>query len=216
MVYKSRELDREIYLLNLQKEFICTSIRYKVYYMDTDRRHFKSVMLKKMNKIKSIAQKRHATIFNDEYTRSMVINSVVTEFGFPDMIYNERIQPDEVKKQYKFPYSGTMVRVAGSLGWTDYVDFDNKMVYVRFKKNEVSKPIHYKKVERLTLEETDRFYYYSRGEFVVDELEGVWFSKGYNHETDEIRFYDRNAKMHFDVKAKRVRRLLDGFTRMDS
>lgn len=217
MVYKSREIHIEKYIRLLQREYICTEIRYMTYEQDLDKGHFKEVMNKKRNKIESIAEDvGFTTIFNDDFIYADTISAVMNRYGFPNMIYNERVQPDEVKKQYRFPYSGTMVRVGRRIGLTDYVDFDNEKVYVRFRTGELSQPIFYKKVKRLTLAETDRYHYFRSGEFEIKNQFGTFQATGYDLLADEISLFDEAAGMNFMVAASQVRRILNGFTRLDS
>jgi hypothetical protein len=161
----------------LQKEYICTTIRKFIYSQTSDKKHFDNVLFKKKNKILSIGRKNKLNnIFNDKSILSEFYYEIVPEYGLPRFIYNERTQPDQIKKQYNFPYSGTLVEVKSKgskkIGVTDYVDFNNKAIYVRFLIGEKSERIYYKKVRRLSVEECDRYYYYKDGYYKYRNKEG--------------------------------------------
>jgi hypothetical protein len=193
MAYKSRIISLDAYFEILQKEYICTLIRKHIYPYKHDTNHFEKVMKKKEAKIRNISEKEGiGSIFNDTKVYIDLYMSIVSNYGFPKFIYNERIQPDEVKKKYRFPYSGTLVYVEDKdrVGLTDYFDFDKRVVFVRFDEGTVSQPYEHNVVHRLNLEQADRFYYYSDGEFLKDGINKIMKSTNYDHKSGIVELYD--------------------------
>lgn len=210
MGYKSRSISIADYITQLQLEYICTEIRFSIYQKQNDKRHFGRVMKKKRAKIESISKEEgFANMFEDAWLRSFLIKKVISEYGVPKFIYNERVQPDQVKKQYRFPYSGTLVysKEEGKIGVTDYVDFDSKSVFIQFESGTVSRPYHYQQIKRLSLQETDRYYYFVSGEFVVRGQSRPYSGVGYDFEGRKVHLLSEGSNV-FEVDEKNVRRLL--------
>jgi len=167
---KSRDLPLIEYLDALQREWMCTNIRHQLYERNLDKDHFKKVMAKKEQKILSIAEREniHSTIFNNEELYRKFWHDIIPIRGMPRFIYNERVLPDAKKRQYHFPYKGTMVKINSEqhsfkYGVSDYVDFDNEVVYVHPGLETGSVPVYYKCVKRMSLNETDHHFYYFPG-----------------------------------------------------
>lgn len=210
MVYKSRVISLEKYFNVLQKEYVCTLIRHHIYPNKHDRDHFVRVMTKKEAKINNISEKESlASIFTDTSVFSTIYSEIVGEYGFPNFIYNERIQPDEVKKHYRFPYSGTLVFVQdqNKVGLTDYYDFDKREVYVRFSEGLQSQAFEHNGVHRLTLEQSDKYYFYSKGDFIKEGIDTILTSVGYDYKTGIVELFDGNESL-YSSKGDDIRRIL--------
>lgn len=192
---KSRDLPLIEYLDALQREWMCTQIRFQLYERDLDKNHFKKVMDKKEQKILSIASREdvHSTIFDDNYLYKKFWHDIIPSRGMPRFIYNERVLPEAKKRQHHFPYSGTMVRISSEqhsfkFGVSDYVDFDNEAVYVQPGLGKESIPVHYKCVKRMSLEETDHHFYYYPGKIfiTIDNKIGSLVSAYFGEKTLEL------------------------------
>jgi hypothetical protein len=168
---KSRDVSTLDYLEVLQEEFICAVIRSKIYPRLSDKRHYEKVTEGKREKIVDIAKRNSLiTIFDDKDEYLEYWLKTVKSFGFPNFTYNQEYN----NSKSHFPYKGTIVEILDESSSFKYavshhVDFENQQVSVIEKEGgtEIHK-FHHKKIRRLTLEETDKmFYYYQGNEFKV-------------------------------------------------
>lgn len=162
---KNRHLSPFDYLDILQEEYICNDIRTKIYVRRADKDHFRRVLENKKNKIQSIADKNSLlTIFDNKDQYNRYWHRIVPAWGLPYFIYNESKKTQEDK----FPYKGTLVKYMiedqREYGFTIEVDFPNeKVLTTPVNEQEQVRRIHYQDVERLSVEETDQFFYYFTG-----------------------------------------------------
>lgn len=156
---KSRHLSFEEALQALEDEFICAKIRFQIYALNHDKRHWEKVMDAKKSKIKNLGlNKDLETMFDQIELEEEAWKRIVPEFGFPHFIYNEKFQEND--RKFTFPYSGTVVETCdGKYGHSDFVE--NGKIQIRIGKEFFE--YHLDEVKRLGPKETDMYYYYTPG-----------------------------------------------------
>ena len=207
---KNRHLSPFDYLDILQEEYICNDIRTKIYVRRADKDHFRRVLENKKHKIQSIADKNSlSTIFDSKDQYNKYWHRIVPEWGLPFFIYNEskKIQED------KFPYKGTLVKYLFEdryeYGFTIEVDFSNEEVVITpVNEQEEVRHIHYQDVKRLSVEETDQFFYYFAGNtFKVDTDEDVKIAIIVAADLDK-------KEAHFSINGKKIVSIFENISRI--
>jgi hypothetical protein len=206
---KDRNISIFKYFNALQQEWVCAHIRSKIYPRKSDKNFYIGVKSRKREKIIDISFKNDLpNIFDDQSTMDNIYKSIVGEFGFPKLIYNNFLDKKKKKKQDNFPFSGTFVKILASdsnfsIGVTDYVDIENEQVFVQERPNTRSIPFYYMDVKRISIEELDRlFYFYPFNDFKVkvssgDVIVGELIEADFENEMAKIKFYDNEEINHF-------------------
>lgn len=95
---KSRDLSIFDFFENLQVEYICAEIRYKIFQKHYSS-YWKKVMSGKEEKIRNIAEKnRLASIFSNKQEYNRIYSKIVPEWGEPVFIYRNKEQKMKLEK----------------------------------------------------------------------------------------------------------------------
>lgn len=110
---KSRHISILDFFKQLQIEYFCAELRYKIYTPQSDKDYWYTIMRHKKNKIEDISLRNNlVSIFSDknEYEK---ISKEVLKFGIPKFVYRDYYQQTKLKNRdlYFYFQPGSDVRV---------------------------------------------------------------------------------------------------------
>ena len=96
--YKSRKISFIEYFESLQREYVVSELRYKIYSNEKDKQYYRDrEMLGKRQKIEDISLRNNLeNIFTSEYLRCKFYDEVYNKSGLPNFLYRD--ENDKAKR----------------------------------------------------------------------------------------------------------------------